>query len=92
MIWPKATVEDRTRMMRWAELREVRVAGGSGGGDEKNGRPEGRDRDWCFFFFRVNPASLKREVSKNVLANRDLLYLRISLSHSATLSGIMDRS
>lgn len=22
MIWPKATVEDRTRMMRWAELRE----------------------------------------------------------------------
>lgn len=27
MIWPKATVEDRTRMMRWAELREVRVAG-----------------------------------------------------------------
>lgn len=37
-----------------------------------------------FFFFRVNPASLKREVSKNVLANRDLLYLR--LSHSATFS------
>lgn len=36
------------------------------------------------FFFRVNPASLKREVSKNVLANRDLLYLRIS--HSATFS------
>lgn len=37
-----------------------------------------------FFFFRVNPASLKRAVSKNVLANRDLLYLRIS--HSATFS------
>lgn len=87
MIWPKATVEDRTRMMRWAELREVRVAaGGSGGGDEKNGRPEGRETSWLvfFFFFRVNPASLKREVSKNVLANRDLLYLR--LSHSATFS------
>ena len=23
MIWPKATSEDRARMMRWAELREA---------------------------------------------------------------------
>ena len=84
MIWPKATVEDRTRMMRWAELREVRVAGGSGGGDEKNGRPEGRETSWLVFFFSCESCQFEREVSKNVLANRDLLYLRIS--HSATFS------
>lgn len=63
---------------------EWRLAGVEVGMRKMEGRKAGKHRDWCFFFFRVNPASLKREVSKNVLANRDLLYLR--LSHSATFS------
>ena len=68
-----------------------RASRGASGGREwrwgwekwKAGRP-GNIVTGVFFFFCVNPASLKREVSKNVLANRDLLYLRIS--HSATFS------